>query len=46
MDRVKVLQEIRLMRFSEVYRWWSEKRLSQIEAARMFGMCERTFRRH
>ena len=34
------------MRFSEVYLWWQEKRLSQVEAASLLGMSERTFRRY
>jgi len=34
------------MRFTEVYEWWSEKRLTQAEAATLLGMCERTFRRY
>ncbi|WP_066577265.1 ISNCY family transposase [Burkholderia sp. ABCPW 14] len=33
------------MRFEEVYTDWQEKRLTQAEAARLLGVCERTFRR-
>ena len=34
------------MRFEEVYYGWSESRLSQEEAARVLGVCDRTFRRY
>ena len=34
------------MRFEEAYGDWTEGRLSQGEAARLLGVCERTFRRH
>jgi len=34
------------MRFEEVYFGWSESRLSQEEAARVLGVCDRTFRRY
>ncbi|MDI6725395.1 MAG: helix-turn-helix domain-containing protein, partial [Smithellaceae bacterium] len=34
------------MRFEEVYIGWSERRLSQEEAARVLGVCDRTFRRY
>jgi len=33
------------MRFEEMYSGWKEKRLSQEEAARVLGVCSRTFRR-
>ncbi|MCG1055884.1 helix-turn-helix domain-containing protein [Mycetohabitans sp. B5] len=33
------------MRFEEVYSDWQDKRLTQAEAARLLGVCERTFRR-
>lgn len=46
MRRTEVLQEIRKMRFEETYRNWTEKRLSQEEAARLLGVCSRTFRRY
>ena len=39
-------QEIRKMRFEEVYGIWTEKRLTQEEAARILGVCARTFRRY
>jgi hypothetical protein len=34
------------MRFEEAYGDWTEGRLSQVEAARLLGVCERTFRRY
>jgi transposase len=33
------------MRFEEAYGGWQERRLTQEEAARLLGVCERTFRR-
>ncbi|MGH9651604.1 MAG: ISNCY family transposase, partial [Terriglobales bacterium] len=46
MRRTELLQEIRKMRFEEAYVGWSEGRLLQEEAARLLGVCERTFRRY
>jgi transposase len=46
MRRTEMLQEIRKMRFEEVYLGWTESRLSQEEAARVLGVCDRTFRRY
>ena len=46
MTRTQVLQEIRRMRFEEAYGGWQERRLTQEEAARLLGVCERTFRRY
>ena len=46
MRRTEMLQEIRKMRFEEVYSEWNESRLSQEEAARILGVCDRTFRRY
>jgi transposase len=46
MRRTEILQEIRKMRFEEVYIGWTESRLSQEEAARVLGVCDRTFRRY
>jgi transposase len=40
-----MLQEIRKMRFEEIYLGWSESRLSQEEAALILGVSDRTFRR-
>ena len=37
MRRTEMLQEIRKMRFEEVYFGWSESRLTQEEAARGIG---------
>ena len=34
------------MRFKEAYEGWNEGRLTQAEAARILGMCERSFRRY
>lgn len=45
MRRTEVLQEVRMMRFEEAYGGWQEGRLTQEEAARILGVCERTFRR-
>lgn len=33
------------MRFEEAYTDWQDRRLTQAEAARLLGVCERTFRR-
>lgn len=46
MRRTELLQEIRLMRFTEAYEGWQEGRLTQEEAARLLGVCERSFRRY
>ena len=46
MRRTEMLQEIRKMRFEEVYFGWNESRFSQEEAARVLGICDRTFRRY
>ncbi len=46
MRRTEMLQEIRKMRFEEVYLGWSESRLTQPEAAAILGVCDRTFRRY
>jgi transposase len=45
MKRTQLLQEIRKMRFEKAYDGWKQKRLTQVEAARLLGVCERTFRR-
>jgi len=34
------------MRFEEAYEGWNEERLTQDEAARLLGVCERSFRRY
>ena len=46
MKRTKLLQEIRKMRFEEAYNGWLNKRITQEEAARLLGVCERSFRRY
>jgi len=46
MKRTEILQEIRKMRFKEAYDGWQEGRLSQEEAARILGICDRSFRRY
>ena len=40
------LQEIKKMRFEEAYTGWTERRLTQEDAARLLGVCARTFRRY
>ena len=45
MRRTEMLQEIRKMRFEELCVDWQKGRLSQEEAARVLGVCSRTFRR-
>lgn len=45
MDKAKVLQEVRLMRFHEVYERRLGGRLTNSEAADILGVDERTFRR-
>lgn len=46
MKRTQMLQEIRKMNFEEVLSIWTEGRIGQEEAARMLGVCARTFRRY
>lgn len=46
MKRTEWLQETRLMRFEEAYTGWTASRLTQEEAARLLGVCPRTFRRY
>ena len=46
MRPTELLQEIRQMRFEKTYNYWTERRLSQQEAARILGVCTRTFRRY
>jgi transposase len=45
LGRASVLQEIRTMRFEEVYDRWGEHRLTQQEAAELLNVGERQFRR-
>ena len=44
--RTGLLQEIRQMRFEEAYDGWTERRLTQRDAAMLLGVSERTFRRY
>lgn len=46
MGRTGLLQEIRRMRFEEVYWGWNESRLTQEQAALVLGVSDRTFRRY
>ena len=46
MRQTEVLQEVRKMRFEEIYGSWTERRLTQEEAARVLGVSSRTFRRY
>jgi len=46
MKPTELLREIRKMRFEEAYDGRDEGRLTQEEAARLLGVCERTFRRY
>lgn len=46
MRRTELVQEVRMMRFEEAYGGWQEGRLTQFEAARLLGVCERSFRRY
>jgi hypothetical protein len=45
MKRAEVLQEVRIMRFSEIHDRFRRGRLSAVEAAEWLGVSERTFRR-
>jgi len=44
MRRTELLQEARRIRFEEIYGGWQERRLSREEAARVLGVCQRSFR--
>lgn len=46
MNRTRLLQELRKMRFEEAYEGWTQKRFTQEEAARLLGVSDRTFRRY
>ena len=46
MRRTELLQEIRTMRFEEVYEIWNQGQLTQEEVRRMLGVCARTIRRY
>jgi transposase len=45
MNRTRVLQEIRKMRFKELYQRQTQGKLTIVEAAEVLGIHERTFRR-
>jgi DNA-binding transcriptional regulator YiaG len=45
MSRTKVLQEVRHMRFEELYERRQRRELTMAEAGEMLGVTERTFRR-
>jgi len=46
MRRTEWLQETRMRRFEEAYGDWKKGQISQQEAARLLGVCDRTFRRY
>jgi len=46
MKPTELLQGIRQMRFKEAYEGWHAGELTQVEAARLLGMCDRSFRRY
>ena len=46
MKRTELLQEVRKMRFEDSYEGWKRGRLTQEEAARLLGVCDRTYRRY
>jgi transposase len=46
MKRTRLLQETRKMNFEDILSLWTARRLTQEEAARMLGVCDRTFRRY
>ena len=46
MKATELLQEIRKMRFKQAYEGWHSGELTQTEAARLLGMCDRSFRRY
>ena len=45
MGLAKRREERRLMLFEDTYSMWTERRLTQAQAAELLGVCERTFRR-
>src|SRR3990172_10559814 len=46
MRRTELMQEVRIMRFDEAYVDWKSGKITQETAARLLGVCERTFRRY
>ena len=45
MGLAKRKEDRRLMLFEDTYSMWTERRLTQAQAAELLGVCERTFRR-
>ena len=45
MERTELLQGLRLMKFRRLRERWHDRELSQLEAAEILGVTERTFRR-
>lgn len=45
MGLAKRREDRRLMLFEDTYSMWTERRLTQAQAAELLGVCERTFRR-
>ena len=45
MTRARILQEVRQMRFEELYERRQRRDVTMAEAAEMLGVTERTFRR-
>ena len=45
MRRTEALQGVRMLKFLDVFGRWEASELSQLEAAELLGMGERTFRR-
>ena len=46
MKRTQLLQEVRTMRFEEAFEGWCAGCLTQDDAVRILGVCDRTFRRY
>lgn len=46
MKRTEWLQETRKMRFKEAYENYKSRRITQEDAAKLLGVCDRTFRRY
>ncbi len=45
MNRAAMLREVRMATFERVYGLWRRKRITQVAAARVLGVTDRTFRR-
>ena len=45
MKRTEVLNGVRMLKFWDVFGRWEKGRLSELEAAELLGVTERTFRR-